>query len=181
MPVRRLTLCLLAATALVAGGCGDGQDGRTRDGGLGPAQADDAAFKVVAAAQIENAIGYSEAVLKSSQDAEVKDFAGQVIAERDKQQALLADLPSGQAPKTVSEAATALNIPLADLAVSADGQPLAAPSSDNAYVKAMRSNLNASIRAASVERGGSDEATKKLAERILANASSELDQLRSLP
>lgn len=174
----RYILCLLALAALALAGCGD--SGSTGNPEVDARSDMDTAYEAVAAAQIANAVGYSEAILKSSNDADVKKFAQQVLDERAGQQQQLDRFRKTGEPVDVKKASHELNISLADLAITADGKPLAAPSSDSAYLKAMKANLNGSIKAAEVEMKGGGPGTTQLANRVYSSASAELEQLKQL-
>lgn len=178
MPIRKLIVFSLAAAALAVGGCGG--SGSTGNTGVDARSANDSAYEAVVAAQIANAVGYSEAILKTSVDPDVKKFAQQAIDERSGQQDILERLRRTGEQVDVKKASYELDVSLEDLAITADGKPFAAPSSDNAYLKAMKSNLNGSIRAAEVEMNNGGPGTTQLANRVYSNANTELEQLKSL-
>lgn len=173
MPIPRLIFCLLAATALVAGGCGDAAS-------TAKTESIDTAFTTVAALQIETAVGYSEAILKTSGDEGLKKFAQNALDERAAQQKDLAALSTGGDGVDSQTAARELDLSFEDLAITASGRPLSAPSGDAAYAAAMAANLYGSIRAAEVAIDGGTGTTAALANRIKSRATAELQQLRTL-
>lgn len=162
----RTFLALLVVASLAATGCGDSSS--TEEPKADSAQLN-AAYEAVAAAQFENAIGYSNAILKSTSDPDIKDFAESVIAQREEWSATIDDSQK----QDLTEAADTLAVPLKSLGITADGVQLAAPSSDAGYLSAMKLNNQASLRAAEV-------ATSKLANQVIQGASKELEEISQL-
>lgn len=162
----RTFLVLLVVAALATTGCGDSSSSE----GSEPDRAQlDSAYEAVAAAQFANAVGYSNAVLKTTTDPAIKTFAESVLAQRKEWSASLDETQTDD----LSAAADTLAIPLKSLGISADGVPLAAPSTDAGYLSAMKLNDQASLRAAEV-------ATSQLANQVIQGASQELSEIEQL-
>jgi hypothetical protein len=162
----RTFLALLVVAALAATGCGDSTSTEAPE----PDRSQiDAAYGAVATAQFANAVGYSDAILKTTTDPEIKKFAQSVIAQREEWSAMIDE----SQPEDLTKAAETLAIPLESLGVTADGTPLAAPSSDAGYLSAMKLNNQASVRAAEV-------ANTQLADQVIQGASEELSEIEQL-
>lgn len=162
----RTFLALLVVAALAATGCGDSTS--TEKPKVNSAQLD-RAYKTVAATQFANADGYSSAILNTTTDAEIRKFANSVIYQRQVWNGSLDPLPMGDR----TEAADTLGLPLKSLGITADGTPLAAPSSDAGYLSAMKLNNQASLRAAEV-------AKSDLANQVIRGATQELAEIEKL-
>lgn len=162
----RTFLALLVVASLAATGCGDSSS--TEEPKADTAQLN-AAYEAVAAAQFANAIGYSDAILKATSDPDIKSFAESVLAQRETWNETL----DQSQPEDLTKAAETLAISLKSLGITADGTPLAAPSSDAGYLSAMKLNNEASLRAA--------EAVKsELANQVTQGATQELSVIEQL-
>lgn len=172
-------LVLLAVAALAATGCGDTSS-------TGNAEVDrrnqiDSAYEAVAAAQIANAVAYSNAILKTTSDPEIKQFAESVLAAREKWTAKLERFRrTGAKVENLAKASYTLDVSLKDLGITADGTPLAAPSSDEGYLAAMKLNDRASLRAAAVNSKLGGPATSQLSNLVIQGATQELAEIKQL-
>lgn len=171
-------LPLLAIAVLALAGCGDTSS--TGNPEVDQRSANDAAYEAIAAAQIENAENYSNAILSTTTNEQIRSLAEQVVAERGEQTDLLNRLRKTGEPVDIAKASHTLDISLSDLGVSADGKPMAAPSSDAGYVAAMKANLEGAILAAQAEIGDGGPGTTQLANRVYSTATAELEQLKAI-
>lgn len=162
----RTFLALLVVASLAATGCGDSSSSEAPGPDNGELHS---AFESVAASQFANAVGYSNAILKTSSDPDVKKFAESAIAQREEWSETLDRSQS----EDLTKSAEALGIPLKSLAITADGTPLAAPSSDAGYLSAMKLNNQASLRAAKA-------APSALASQVTQGATQELAEIEQL-
>jgi hypothetical protein len=162
----RTVLVLLAVASLATTGCGDSS---TTDAPKVDSAQLNAAYEAVAAAQFANAIGYSDAILKATSDVEIKSFAESVLVRREMWKATLNE----SQPDDLTKAAETLAISMKSLGITAEGTPLAAPSSDAGYLSAMRLNNQASLRAA-------EAAKSDLAIQVIQGATKELEESERL-
>jgi uncharacterized protein (DUF305 family) len=171
-------LVLLVVASLAATGCGGTSTGNPE---VDRRNQLDAAYEAVAAAQIEVATDYSNAILKTTKDPEIEKFANSVLAERKQWTEKLDRLRrTGEEVESLAKASYILDISLKDLGITADGTPLAAPSSDAGYLTAMKSNDKASLLAAEVNNGEGGPATSQLSNLVIQGATQELEQIKQL-
>jgi uncharacterized protein (DUF305 family) len=168
---------LTIALALALGGCGDTTPPVAEEG-----LETDSAYLTVLTAQNENAIEYSKAIVKTTKSDEVEEFASKVIEGRNAESDEISKLQQDGRPETatLSEAAETLGFPLSQFAISADGQPLTSPSTDQGYVKAMKSNANGVIRASNAELKDGSPEVMSFARLITSEREDELDSLKEL-
>lgn len=174
----RTFLILLAVAALAATGCGGTSTGNPE---VDARNQLDSAYEAIAAAQIAQAVAYSEAILKTTSDPEIKKFAESVLAEREKWTAKLERFRrTGEKVENLAKASYTIDISLKSLGITADGKPLAAPSSDEGYLAAMKLNDRASLRAATVNSREGGPATSQLANLVIQGATQELAEIKQL-
>jgi uncharacterized protein (DUF305 family) len=188
MPLHRsiksllLVLVAVATAALCVAGCG-AEDHQTLDDDVVNSRNQiDSAYETIIAEQNEIAVNYSNAILKETDDADVKVLAQEVLDERAIEADILERLvASGQQKQTTTQAAKTLGIPLDKLGLTADGKTLAAPSSDTGYLKAMEENVEGALRATEVELdGGGPGTVSQLGNRVRANRVPELAMIKKL-
>ena len=173
----RIVLSLLVVAALAATGCGGSTTGNAI---IDSRNEIDAAYEAVAAAQIAQAVAYSEAILKTTSDPEIKKFAESVIATRKVWTQKLERFTQNNEPIELPKASYALDISLKSLGITADGTPLAAPSTDEGYLAAMKLNDRASLRAATVNSRAGGPGTSQLANLVILDATEELAEIKLL-
>jgi predicted outer membrane protein len=168
----------LAVVALTAAGCGEATE--TGNATIDARSKTDAAYEAVASVQVANALAYSNAILKTTTDPQIKSFAQEVVTERNTVEDILKRLRKVGAPMDVKKASYQLDVSLKDLAITADGKPLAVPAEDAAYIKAMRSNLEGTFTAAAAHQNKGGPGTSQLSARLQGSATHELEQLKAL-
>jgi uncharacterized protein (DUF305 family) len=173
----RIVLSLLVVAALAMAGCGGSTTGNAV---IDSRNEIDAAYEAVAVAQIAQAVAYSEAILKTTKDPEIKNFAQQVIDTRKVWTQKLERFTKTGDTVSLPTASHDLDISLKSLGVTADGTPLAAPSTDEGYLSAMASNDRASLRAATVNSRGGGPGTSQLANLVILDATKELAAIKAL-
>ncbi|MGK2877315.1 MAG: hypothetical protein ACSLFF_01865 [Solirubrobacterales bacterium] len=174
----KLASCLLVATALVATGCGGSST--TGNASIDARLKIDAAYEAVVAAQIENAEGYSNSILKTTTDPEIESFAESVLATRKAWSQKLERFRKTGDTMEVKKASYTLDISLKSLGITADGTPLAAPSSDAGYLAAMKLNDRGSLKAARVNSRAGGPGTSQLANVVILDTTEELAQIKQL-
>lgn len=175
----RTILVLLAVAALAVTGCGDSTT--TGNPEVDRRNKLDSAYEAVAAAQIANAVGYSNAILRTTAEPEIKAFAESALAEREKWSAKLDRLRNtGDRIENLAKASYTLDISLKSLGVTADGARPASPSGDAGYLSAMQLNDRASLRAAEANSGSGGPATVQLANLVIQGATQELAKITQL-
>lgn len=140
----------------------------------------DAAYEAVAAAQIDQAVAYSNAILKTTSDPEIKKFAGSALAARKVWAQKLERFTTTGETVDLPKASHTLDISLKSLGVTADGTPLAAPSTDDGYLQAMKLNDRASLRAATVNSRAGGPGTSQLSNLVIQGATQELLEIKQL-
>ncbi|MBJ7354684.1 MAG: hypothetical protein JHC98_07655 [Thermoleophilaceae bacterium] len=173
----RIFLSLLVVATLAMTGCGGSTTGNAV---IDSRNEIDAAYEAVAAAQIATAVDYSNAILKTTSDPEIKKFAESVIATRKVWSEKLERFTRNGEPMELPKASYALDISLKSLGITADGTPLAAPSTDDGYLAAMKLNDRASLRAASVNSRNGGPGTSQLANIVILDATKELAAIKVL-
>lgn len=173
----KLFLVLLAVAAVTATGCGDGGTGNAI---IDQRNKIDAAYEAVAVAQFAQAVAYSNAILKTTSDPEIKKFAESVIASRQKWSTKLERFTETGEKTTIPKASYTLDISLKSLGITSDGTPLAAPSNDAGYLTAIKSNDRASLRAARVNSRAGGPGTSQLANLVIQGATQELAEIKQL-
>jgi uncharacterized protein (DUF305 family) len=168
-------LVLLVVAALAATGCGDSSTGNAQ---VDARNAIDAAYEVVAGAQFAQADAYSQAILESTKDPEIKSFAESVISSRKEWSTKLERFRKTGEQMSIPKASYTLDISLKSLGITADGTPLAAPSSDTGFLSAMKLNDRASLRAAKVNYSDGGPGTSQLSNLVLQGATQELAQIK---
>jgi uncharacterized protein (DUF305 family) len=171
-------LVALAVVALTTAGCGQATE--TGNASIDARSKTDTAYEAVASVQVANALAYSNAILKTTKDPQIKSFAQEVITERNTAEDILKRVRKIGAPMGVKKASYVLDVSLADMAITADGTPLATPASDAAYIKAMRSNLKGTFAAAAAHQNKGGPGTSQLSARLQGSATHELEQLKTL-
>jgi uncharacterized protein (DUF305 family) len=173
----RTLLSLLAVAALAAAGCGGSSTGNAT---VDARNQIDAAYEAVAAVQIDQAVAYSEAIQKASSDPGIKKFARKAIETRKVWSQKLKRFTMSGGTVSLPTASHDLNVSLQSLGVTADGTPLAAPSSDQGYLAAMASNDRACLRAATVNSRNGGPGTSQLANLVILDATAELAEIKTL-
>jgi hypothetical protein len=181
MLARRPTIVvLLCALAVLATGC---DSSTTSNPEINARLEIDDAFVTVAPLQNDAAIAYSQAILKTTDDPQIKQLADDVIkrrqTENEKFDKLQKNYHSNGAP-TPQEAADTLDTTLEKLAITAAGKPLAAPSSDSAYLKALEANLKGSLVAINADIDGGGPGTVPFAKEMLFDRTSQLEKVNGL-
>ncbi|MGH2959873.1 MAG: hypothetical protein ACRDKE_09725 [Solirubrobacterales bacterium] len=178
MKKARNFLVLLAVAALAVSGCGGTSTGNPE---VDARNQLDTAYEAIAAAQIAQAVAYSEAILKSTSDPEIKQFAESVLAERKQWTQKLDRLRrTGEKQEDLAKASHTIDISLKSLGITADGTRLAAPSSDAGYLSAMKLNDRASLRAATANSRRGGPATSQLSNLVIQGATQELAEIKQL-
>jgi uncharacterized protein (DUF305 family) len=173
----RIVLTLLAVAALTVTGCGSGSTGNAL---IDSRNEIDAAYEAVIAPQIAQAVAYSNAIMKSTSDPEIKKFAQSVIDTRKAWSTKLERFTKTGEKVDVAKASHDLDISLKSLGVTPDGALLAAPSSDAGYLKAMKSLDRAALRAAEVNSRDGGPGTAQLANLVILDATKELEAIKQL-
>ena len=166
------------ALALVASGC----NANTRsDGRVALGLATDKAYLTVLEEQNANAISYSEAILKADPSAQLETFAKNAISAREaegKEIDKLQSEDSDPAQFTLPNAAEQLGTTLEALGLSADGEPLAAPSTESGYIEAMKANTKGVVEASAPEIDHGSPGVVPFSKQVLATRDDELDSFQ---
>jgi uncharacterized protein (DUF305 family) len=173
----RTVLSLLVVATLGLAGCSGSTTGNPT---IDSRNEIDAAYEAVAVAQIAQAVAYSNAILKTSSDPKVKQFAETVLTNRKAWTQKLERFTKTGETVDLPKASHDLDISLKSLGVTADGKPLAAPSTDEGYLQAMKLNDRASLRAATVNSHSGGPGTSQLANLVILDATEELAEIKQL-
>jgi hypothetical protein len=178
LKVKHLAVLVVLASLAMAGCSSEGSTTGSEE--LDARSQVDAAYEAVASVQIANALIYSKAILASTKDPQIKKFAQEIVTERSTAEDIVKRLRKLGTPMDVKKASHELDVSLKDLAISRNGQPFAAPSTDAGYLKAMRSNLDGTYAAAVSHLGNGGPGTSQLSARLQGSAAHELEQLKQL-
>lgn len=173
----RIVLSLLVVASLAVAGCGESTTGNPL---VDKRNEIDAAYEAVAGAQIAQAVAYSESILTTTADRRIKKFAQSVIDTRKVWTSKLERFTMTGDTVDLPKASHTLDISLKSLGVTADGTPLAAPSTDAGYLQAMKLNDRASLRAAAVNSRAGGPGTSQLANLVILDATKELAAIKLL-
>jgi uncharacterized protein (DUF305 family) len=179
--MKPLLACLALACVLAASGCNANS---RSDGRVALGLATDSAYLTVLAAQNRTAVAYSQAIMRAKPSKQVSAFAVQVITSRAKEAKKILELQSEDTQKsdfTLPDAAAQLGRSLAHLGITADGKPLAAPSTDAGYIAAMTANDKAVLKSSSVNTDHGSPGVVPFAKDVILQRTSELETLRNLP
>lgn len=174
----RIFLSLLVVAALAMTGCGESST--TGNAIIDSRNKIDAAYEAVAGLQIAQGVAYSEAILKTTSDPEIKKFAESAIETRKVWTQKFERFSKTGQEMTLGQASRELDVSLKSLGITADGTPLAAPSSDDGYLEAMKSINRASLRAAKVNSRAGGPGTSQLANLVILDATEELAEIKAL-
>lgn len=181
---RARSICLLAIAAcltIALTGCGEAKE--LSNTSIADALDFDNAYVTVTRLQNTDATNYSNTILKSTSNPDIKSFATSSIALRAREAKKLdkiSDVENIDDPMTVHEASRQLDRSPERMAVNADGTPSVAPSSDAGYRTAMLANVKGALASTNVEVLGGGPGGVPFARQVYTDRSNELEQLKAL-
>jgi uncharacterized protein (DUF305 family) len=169
--------CVVVALALVASGC---SSDAPESGRVALGLATDKAYLTILSAENDTAVAYSQAILKTDPSAEVTSIAKNAISLREQEAKKITKLEANDSDDsefTLPDAAEQLNTSLSELGLSATGTPLAAPSTEAGYIKAMTANGKAVLKATEPEADHGSPGVVPFAKQVALDRTDELQSL----